>query len=369
LTVFKIAWLARHAPEAHRAWKFLLLPDYLIYRLTGETATDYITARMSGLFDLETSAWEPRLLDSAGIKIEQLATVLSPGSVAGKLLPQAAAELGLPAGIPVTVGANDQIAGAVGAGNVRPGLVTETTGTALALIATTPTLLIDRSIVVGKHAVPTLCYAMTCAMASAIVLKWFRDLCAPEQEYDEFLRGVEAIPLGCDGLSVSPHFIGRILPSFDPRTRGAIIGLTLGHTRAHLARAIMEACACLLAEHLAPITNHEISVRSVRSLGGAARNDLWLQMKADLLGIAVERPACTDAASLGAAMFAAAGTGRFSSIAEASEAWYRAARIFEPDPARYDIYREVYTRYLDLMQRLYGDVAFQPARRPRELST
>jgi xylulokinase len=357
LTVFKIAWLARHAPDAHQAWKFLLLPDYLIYRLTGETATDHITARMSGLFDLETGDWEPRLLDSAGVTREQLPIVLSPGSVAGKLLPEAAASLGLSPGIPVTVGANDQIAGAVGAGNVRPGVVTETTGTALALIATTPKLLKDTNLCVGKHAVPKLSYAMTVATTSAIVLKWFRDLCAPGQEYNEFLRGVEEIPPGCDGLCVSPHFMGTSMPSCNPDARGVFAGLSLGHTRAHLARAIMEACVCLLQQYLVPITDQGLSIKSIRSLGGAARNDLWLQMKADLLGIVVERPACADAASLGAAMLAAAGTGQFASIPEASDAWYRPERFFEPNQERYKIYREVYARYLDLMRRVYGENA------------
>jgi xylulokinase len=101
---------------------------------------------------------------------------------------------------------------------------------------------------VGKHAVPELSYAMTFATTSAIVLKWFRDLCAPGQEYDEFLKGVETIPVGCGGLCVLPHFMGTSMPSFDPRVRGAFIGLTLGHTRAHLARAIMESCACLLED-------------------------------------------------------------------------------------------------------------------------
>lgn len=354
LTVFKIAWLARHAPDAHRAWKFLLLPDYFIFRLTGETATDYISARMSGLLDLQTGDWEPRMLDSAGVSREQLPIVLFPGSVAGKLLPGAAAELGLPPGVPVSVGANDQMAGAVGAGNVRPGVVTETTGTAMAVIATTPTLLTDKVLCVGRHAVPELSYAMTPATLSAIVLKWFRDLCAPGQEYNEFLRGVEAISPGCDGVCVSPHFMGTTLPPIDPDARGAFTGLALGHSRAHLARAIMEACACLLEQHLRIIADHGFSTRNIRSLGGAARNDLWLQMKADLSGVMVQRPACSDAASLGAAMLAATGTGRFASITEASEAWYRPERIFEPDPARYKAYREVYARYLDLLGRLPG---------------
>jgi len=361
LTVFKVAWLAQHAPEAHRAWKFLCLPDYLIYRLTGETATDYVTAAVNGFFNLETRAWEPQLLEGAGITREQLPTVLSPGTVAGKLRSKAAAQLGLPSGVPISVGAHDQLVGAVGAGNVRPGVVTETTGTSLALIATTSTLLDDTRMVVGRHAVPELSYAMTFALTSAIVLKWLRDLCAPGKGYDQFLSGVESIPPGCDGLSVLPHFMGTSRPPFDPHVRGAFVGLMLGHTRAHLVRAIMEACACLLKEGVDPITDHGLTVRRVRSLGGAARSDTWLQMKADLLGIPVERPACADAASLGAAMLAATGTGRFATVTEASDAWYRPAQVFEPDPTRFKIYREVYARYLDLMRRLYGDAGAQPS--------
>jgi xylulokinase len=354
LSVFKLAWLARHVPNAHQAWKFLQVPDYLIYRLTGETATDYTTARMSGLFDFQADHWDSCLLDSAGVTREQLPVVLSPGSVAGRLHPKAAAVMGLSAGIPVSVGANDQIAGAVGAGNVRVGGVTETTGTALAIIVTTPGLLEGEGLSVGRHAVPELSYSMMLATTSAIVLKWFRDLCVPEQEYDEFLRDVESIPPGCDGVCMAPHFMGMSAPFSNPDARGAFAGLALGHTRAHLARAIMEACACLLRQYLAYITDASFSVRGIRSLGGAARSGQWLQIKADLMGVPVERPACADAASLGAAMLAATGTSRFNNITEAADAWYRSERFFEPDPARCEIYHEVYIRYLDLQRRLYG---------------
>ena len=99
---------------------------------------------------------------------------------------------------------------------------------------------------------------------------------------------------------------------------------------------------------------HDISMTRVRSLGGAAHSDVWLQMKADLLGIPVERPACTDAASLGAAMLAAAGIGRFAGVHEAAESWYRPGRAFEPDASRYAAYREVYERYRRLQERVYG---------------
>jgi len=353
LTLFKIAWLAQYAPAAHRAAKFLCLPDYLIYRLTGETATDYNIAQMSGLYDIQARTWAPQLLAAAGISAEQLPDVHPPGTVVGRMRTQTADELGVPAGTPVCVGANDQLAGAIGAGNVRPGLVTETTGTALTVIATTASLLDDERMYVGIHAVPGLAYAMPFGNTSAIVLKWFRDLCEPDTDYTEFLAEVVNVPAGCDGLSVLPHFSGTASPTFNPHARGAIVGLTLGHGRAHIARAIMESCVCLLQDLLEPIRAHNIEVSSVRTLGGAARSDLWLQMKADLLGIPVERPACSEAASLGAAILAATGIGQFESIAEAADSWYRTDRVFEPQTGMYEVYREVYARYLDIYQRLY----------------
>lgn len=353
LTIFKIAWLARHVPEAHRAWKFLCLPDFLTYRMTGETVTDHVMAQFSGIFDLQTGAWEPRLLEAAGFTAEQLPSVVPSGTVAGMLRQEVAGEMGLRAGIPVCTGANDQIAGALGAGNARPGIVTETTGTSLALIATTPELIDDTRMVVGRHAAPDRFFAMPFTITSAIVLKWFRDLCGGCEDYDEFLAGVEDIPPGCDGLTVLPHFAGTASPTFNPSARGAFAGLALGHTRAHIARAIMESCACALRECLDPIVEHGLRVDVIRSLGGAARSDVWLQMKADLLGLPVERPECSDAASLGAAVLAAVGVGRFASIEEASHAWYRAERVFEPEPSRFETYREVYARYISLYEKLY----------------
>jgi len=234
----------------------------------------------------------------------------------------------------------------------------------LALIATTPALLDDTNTVVGQHAVPELSYAMSFANTAAVVLKWFRDLCEPGADYDKFLAGVETVPPGCDGLTLLPHFAGTNMPPFNPNVRGAFIGLTVGHTRMHLARAIMEGCGNLLQECLEPMRHHDVTMTTVRSLGGAAHSDVWLQMKADLLGVPVERPACAEAASLGAAMLAAAGIGRFAGVREASEAWYRPERVFEPNASRYAVYREVYERYQQLQEKLYGDATSKAQSRP-----
>ncbi len=354
LSVFKIAWLARHKPQAHRAWKFLCLPDYLGYRLTGETVTDPVIAQMTGLYDMRTSRWEPRMLSAAGISEDQLPMVTKAGTVAAGIRADAAAELGIPSEVPVVVGTNDQLAAALGAGNNRAGIVTETTGTALSVLVSTPELVQDAPVIVGPHVVPGMHFALSIGMTSAVVLKWFRDLCAPQMPYQEFLRGVENVPPGSDGLTVLPHFTGSGTPHFNPDARGVISGLGLGHTRAHIARAIMESCACLLKECVEPLEDSGLSVELVRSLGGAARSDLWLQMKADLLGAPVERPANAEASSLGAAMLAAYGVGAFDSIVEAAEAWYRPERVFEPNTGLRDTYGRVYARYTSLYSDLCG---------------
>jgi xylulokinase len=351
LTAFKIGWLAEHQPEAHVAAKFLCLPDYLIYRMTGEFATDFNIAQMGGLLDVGSGEWSQEILKAAGISEGQLPSIHTPGTPVGTLTEDAAEALQISPGVPVCTGCNDQLAGAIGAGNVRPGVVSETTGTALAVVATTDERIEGGDFFVGRHAAEGAWYAMPYASVSAIVLTWFRDLCGAA-DWDELLRGVEQVPPGCGGLTVLPHFSGT--PD-DPDARGAILGLTLGHGRAEIARSIMESCACLLRELLQPVVESGLSVESIRSLGGAARSDLWLQIKADMLRTPVERPACPEAASLGAAMLAAMGVGQFETLADAADAWYRPAQRFEPNDDLAEAYDTVFERYVENCANLYEE--------------
>ncbi len=353
LSIFKLAWLMEREPEVRGAAFVLCLPDYIIFKMTGERATDHNIAQHTGLYNVIDGKWEPDFLAAAGITEDQLPRVVRPGTVVGTLLPEAADQLGLAVGTTVCAGTNDQIAGAIGVGNVHTGIASETTGTALAVIATTADVLKDAKFTVGRHAIPGLGYAMPFANTSAIVLKWFRDMAAPDLQYGAFLEGVESIPIGCGGLTVLPHFSGSVLPESIPEARGAIAGLTLGHTRMHIARAIMESCACLLADCLDPLAGAGIELEIVRSMGGAARSDVWLQMKADLLQIPVERPDHTDAASVGAAAITAAGTGKFRSIPEAVQTWYHPSQVFQPNPASAEAYREVLGRYRELYRKMY----------------
>ena len=158
------------------------------------------------------------------------------------------------------------------------------------------------------------------------------------------------VPIGSRGLTVVPHFDGMVSPRPDPRVRGVFCYLTLQHTRADIFRAILESLTFSLYENIEFLRQHGLSVDVIRSIGGGAKNDMWLQMKADVIGMPVEKPMITEAAVLGAAMLGAAGYGDFQSLADSSEALYRKRCVFTPDLAKHRVYKEPYTRYQKLTQ-------------------
>ena len=351
----KLLWLRRHEPEVMaKVKRVLLTPDHLIFVLTGNAISDPITAGSTAMYDRRDGRWVETLLERCGLTAAMMPEVRHAGESAGTLLPQAAAQLGLTETTLVAVGTNDQSVGAIGAGNVTPGCVSITLGTALAIIVTRET---DEGapegIGGGIHAAPGLYTHLAFAKTSGIVLKWFRDNFAPGLSYDELFEEVSLVRIGCEDLSCLPHFSGTATPRFNPSARGAFAGLNLSHTRAHLARAVVESLTFTIRENLELLARGG-PLREIRVWGGGARSDVWLQMIADATGFSVERVATTEAAVLGAAELAMVATGRFTSIAEASAALYRAAKRFEPDASVKPAYDDAFERYRTLYHSLYG---------------
>ncbi len=342
-------WRERDPARMARARRFLLLPDLVAYRLTGRAVTEPTAASSTGLYDGRMKAYHPAALAAAGIRLEQLASVQAPGTEVGPLLPDRAADWGLPPDCRLIVGVNDQYAGALGAGNCRPGIVSETSGTCLALVTLAETLPahLPPGLIGGSYVVAPYQYILAYAKTSGVALDWFRALCGgvPFAQLD---REAAAVPPGCRGLTVCPHFDGRVSPRPDPAVRGAFHGLSLTHTRADLYRGLLEGLAFSLRENLDALARLGLEPAVIRCIGGGARNVFWLQIKADVTGRAVEQPAVTEAAVLGAALLAAWGTGAVPSLAAGSEAWYRADRTFRPGPDARAAYDEPYARYLRL---------------------
>lgn len=293
---------------------------------------------------------------AAGIAREQVAEIVAPGEPVARLRPEAAAEWGLTPDVLLVAGTNDQYAGALGAGNCRPGILSETSGTCLALVTLTRQLPhpLPVGLFGGRFPIRDYAFAMAYSKTAGVVLDWFRRELAAGVSFDDLNAAAADVPPGSRGLLMVPHFGGRVSPSPDPAVRGAFLNLTLQHTRADLYRSILEALACSLRENVAFLRRCGLTFDTIRSIGGGAKNEFWLQMKADVLGEPVEKPAVPEASTLGAAMLAACGAGAFASLAETSAAFYRAGAVFRPDAARHAAYDAVFGRYSALQERMTG---------------
>ena len=351
MTVSKIKWLHENRPELiQKARRFLLLPDYISYRLTGLAAIDTNTASSTGLLTPDEDKYDPAILKAGGIDLSQLSTILVPGTPIGKIKTPVAENWGLASDTLMVAGTNDQYAGALGAGNCRPGILSETSGTCQALVTLTrkrPRGL-PAGLLSGKFPIPSRWFVLAYSKTAGLVLDWFRKECAGGASFNVLNAEARAVPIGCRGVSMLPHFDGMISPTPNAAMRGVFANLTLQHTRADLYRSILEALAFSLKENIEWMRKNGLTIETVRCIGGGAQNDFWLQMKADVIGMAVEKPVVTEAAVLGAAMLAAWGAGTFPSLVETSAAWYHIGRVFIPNLINHDRYEAPYHRYRKL---------------------
>ncbi len=373
----KILWLRRHEPEVFaRTRRFLLLEDYLIYRLSGQYVTESALQTSSLLYDINRHAWWPEMLDFLGIEPGQLGALLhpgdlvgTPGDLAGALKPEAAQALGLSPGTRLICGGMDQVLGALGAGNFRPGIVSESTGGALGIVAS-----LDRPLLDPQRRIPCHCHAASrpdggrayCLLpwgqTAGMALKWFRDQFYPfemdqairdgQETYDVMTRAAAAVPPGCEGLVALPHLEGATCPEFNPQARGVFFGATLRHTRSHFVRSLLEAVAFMLRRNLELVEDLGVPIHEVRSTGGGARSPLWLQIKADVLQKPVISLATEETALLGAAMLGAVALGVYPDLDTAAANMVRTGQVYQPNPALRDVYDRAYARYLELYQRL-----------------
>ncbi len=352
LTAPKIEWLRENHPEIMRkARRFLLLPDYFAYRLTGTAAIDPHTAGSTGLLSVDHHQYDPAILKAVGIDTTQVAKIIVPGGHIGRMRKPMAAEWGLSSETLLVSGTNDQYAGAIGAGNCRPGIFTETSGTCLAVVTLTDRLPspMPPGLFGGIYPIKPYYFVLAFAKTAGVLLDWFRKEFAGGINFDVLNAEAASVPIGCRGVSMVPHFDGMISPLSSAAMRGQFSHLTLQHTRADLYRSILEALAFSLRENLELMAHNNFAMETVRCIGGGARNEFWLQMKADVIGHPVEKPAVTESAVLGAAMLAAWGAGAFGSLEETSAAWYRIGRVFMPNMADHERYAEPYGRYRELI--------------------
>lgn len=364
-TLPKILWVREHEPDIYRRTAQILLPkDYIRFRLTGELATDVGDAAGVMLLDVDRRVWSDEMLDLFRIDRGLLPPVFESAEVTGRITPWAAEATGLRAGTPVVGGSGDNMTGGVGAGVVRPGMVLATLGTSGVIFvhareprkdiaeAALAGRVVTRCAATGSASVPGEWCISGCTLSAAGSLQWCRDLLAPGVPYDALLEEATAVPPGSGGLVFLPYLTGERAPHPDPDARGAWIGLTSRHTRAHLVRAVLEGVTFTMGQILDLIRSAGVSADKVRLGGGGARSLLWRQMQADVYGRPVALPNTEEGPAYGAAILAGVGAGVWPSVVEACERTINEVEVLSPDPhaaERYGPTREVF-------ERLYGEL-------------
>ena len=318
-TAPKLLWLRDNEPASYDRLRTLLLAkDYIRYKLTGEFATEPSDAAGTLLFDVHRRRWSDDVLSALGISPELLPTVVGSTDVSGAVTPSVARDLGLPPSTPVIGGGADNAAGAVGSGVVVPGRVQSSIGTSGALVTPVGRPRIDRQMRLHTfcHSVPDLWYLMGVVLSAGNSLRWLRDILTEggQVSYDLLTNEAAAVPPGSDGLLFLPYLTGERTPHNDSNARGVFFGLHLGHTRAHLVRAVMEGVTFALRDSLEIMRPMVETIPEVRAIGGGARSPLWRQMQADVFGTPVLSLGDATGPAYGAAIMAAVGVGLFDSI-------------------------------------------------------
>ncbi len=355
--VTKLMWLREHRPALYeRADRLLLWAGFVAFMLGGEPSVDYSLANRTLLFDLDAREWSDRLLSLSGLDREKLPRPVPAGTVVGRLRPELAPELNVPAGTPIVIGAHDQCSNAVGCGVTRSGSAMFGMGTYLCVLPVytqrpAAGLMVPRGLPAEHHAVPDRFVTFIYNMSGAIV-KWFRNTAAAEEHRQAQERGEDAydrlfaeLPSGPSSLTVLPHFCPMGPPEFQSDSSGVITGLTLETRRGDILKGILEGALFSMREGVELLPQVGITVESYRAAGGGSRSEHWVQLCCDILDRPFIRPRVTEAGALGAAVAAGAGTGLFDSMDQGAEAMVHLDRTFEPRPERVRLYDERYERY------------------------
>ncbi|MEW6128414.1 MAG: xylulokinase [Acidobacteriota bacterium] len=351
-TAPKILWVQNHEPEIYRRVKQILLPkDYVRYRLTGKFAMDKADGSGTILFDLKNRNWSEAVLKTLNIPSEWLPPTFEGHEITGEVSVDGAIATGLNAGTPVVAGGGDQAAQAVGVGAVQSGIVALTLGTSGVVFASTDAPFIEPE---GRlhafcHALPNRWHFMGVMLSAAGSFQWFKDTLASEVSFSELTERASEIPAGSDGLIFLPYLTGERTPHPDPFARGAWIGLTIRHHRAHLTRAVMEGVGFGLLDSFSLIKNAGLeSIEQVRVSGGGAKSQLWQQILADLFGVELVKVNTTEGAAYGAALLAGVGSGFWADIQIACSETIKIIGKTEPNRKNETVYRELYGLYKNL---------------------
>jgi xylulokinase len=298
----KLVWLRTAEPENYARVRHVLLPkDYLNLALTGAIAADPSDASGVGALNLASLEWDADILNALKLDAGLFAQVQPSHTPVGKLSNTWATETGLPEGLPVVAGAGDNAGAQIGLGvsSARPGVGSVSLGTSGVIVVP-----LQNPTAEPEGRVHLFCHAdggyffLGCTLSAAGSLQWFRDHLTPQVSFEDLMFEAQRVPSGSEGLVWMPYLAGERSPYLDPNLRGAWLGLSLAHTRAHMVRAILEGVTFSLRDTLERM-NPIVPAQKLLAIGGGARSNLWLGMVGNALGVPLEKPALEEGPARG----------------------------------------------------------------------
>lgn len=362
-TATKLLWIKKNQPEIYEKAAYVLQPkDYIVYRLTGRHITDYTLASRTLLFDINKREWIDEFFEELGLK-NIFPEIKWSWEVAGETLPEIAEKLGLENRPLVVAGSGDRAAESIGAGSVEEGVIIESTGTTTNVNTLTNYPRKDPKMrsLVGVHVEEGFWLTELGLSMGASLFKWFADNYAVDlvvtaklyrgDPYELLSEVASRVPPGAEGVVLLPFFMGARAPWWKKGVRGALVGLTLGHTREHMVRALLESIAYDIRAAVEVLEELGIRVKEVRSIGGASHNIVWLRIKADVLKTPIAVPKVENAAILGDIGLALRGLGITKSVRDVSRRLEIAFRVF-PLRENSELYEGYYRKYIRLVKKI-----------------
>ncbi len=363
----RILWMKKHEPDLFaRVGKYLLVEDYLIYRMTGKYCTEHSLVSSSLYFDIAQKKWWGEMLDFLGITDARLPELYESGKPVGALTATASLATGLGTEAICVAGSYDHPAGAIGSGNISSGDVTLTIGASMAMCVAINEPVSDLSIQLPCqcHSIEGLYFLLPYGQTAGMVLKWFRDeFCKHEIEeagknkkdaFDLMIEQAEKIAPGSEGLLMLPHLMGTGSPEFNPNATGVFAGIKLGMGKGHFIRAIIESVSLMIFHNLETMRLKGIKMNVIHVLGGASKSSFWNQVLADVTGLPVVALENSENAVTGACLLAGVGTGIFEDLESACRTSVETGSQFNPNGKDHELYKTIYKKYVKLYGSLEG---------------
>jgi xylulokinase len=353
----KLIWLRKHEPQLFQAGsRFLSVISYIFSRLGLPPFIDYSLASRFMAFDIRKKCWSEEIMSLLNLGQDSLPIPVLAGTIAGKLSPDAARQLGLRAGTLMIVGGHDQACGSVGVGVMACGRVFDSMGTYESIAATSDGPQISEDALASSlntycHVIPEK-YITLAYFPAGIMIQWFSDLLHPSNLHkstETCFSELELLaPEQPSGLLVVSHLIGTCNPDFNPDARGAIFGLTAGSHRGHIYKGILEGIACELSTMTGIFQRTLGPFTDIYATGGGTQSLLGMRLRAAMTERKFHLMSCPESVCLGGAILAGVAVGHYPTIFEAVRQMVREEKVFEPDRELTRAYLPLKKRYIQL---------------------